>query len=487
MDAGRFSTWLEQLSGGLDQLSAWMEGWESFDSTVSFDGEDVAATLENLVSRLHNNLPYFHPRYAGHMLKPPHPAASLAYTLTMLVNPNNQTREVGAATTDMELEVIEALASMLELPADHVGHLTSNGTIANLEALWVARELRPDGAIAFSEAAHYNHRRITDMLDVETVELPTGADETIDPDALPRILESERVGTIVATAGTTGFGSVDPIHRITSIAEDFDVRVHVDAAYGGFFKLLSRRDPPLVAPEPFEALSRADSITLDPHTHGLQPYGSGCIIHRHPSVLRHYDHVSPYTYLQEDGLNLGKIQFECSRPGAAAAALWATLQLVPLQAEDGLGEILAAARRSARMWYLALDKSHCLKPVVRPHTDVVSFVPWPDSLDSVSASELSEWTDALFRRAGRRPEEPVYVTTYDVPVDKLSLVDGTIRADQSTVTVIRACCMKPEHEDWWPELHIALEDVAWEILRSHCRPNFAPAAQWPSLPSDESS
>ena len=76
------------------------------------------------------------------MLKPPHPAAVLGYVTAMLINPNNHALDGGPATAQMEKEVVADLAAMFGMPT-HMGHLTSSGTIANLEALWAARETHP--------------------------------------------------------------------------------------------------------------------------------------------------------------------------------------------------------------------------------------------------------------------------------------------------------------------------------------------------------
>src|SRR5262249_17483668 len=82
----------------------------------------------------------------------------------------------------------------------------------------------------------------------------------------------------------------------------------------------------------------------DPHKHGLQPYGCGCVLFRDPAVGRLYRHDSPYTYFTSTDLHLGEISLECSRPGAAAAALWATQRLLPLVEEGEFAPILRPAR-----------------------------------------------------------------------------------------------------------------------------------------------
>src|SRR5215469_7926172 len=117
---------------------------------------DAAAILNEAATRLQDNYPYGHPLYAGQMLKPPHPIARAAYALAMSVNPNNHALDGGRASSAMEIEAVAALAKMFSWP-QHLGHLTSGGTFANLEALWVAGQLAPRKKIAASDQAHYTH------------------------------------------------------------------------------------------------------------------------------------------------------------------------------------------------------------------------------------------------------------------------------------------------------------------------------------------
>ena len=148
-------------------------------------------------------------------------------------------------------------------------------------------------------------------------------------DALEDELRKGDVGTVVATLGTTAMGAVDPLEEILALKERYGFRVHVDAAYGGYFGLIAEElDEP--ARRAYAAIGQADSIVIDPHKHGLQPYGCGCVLFRDPAVGRFYKHDSPYTYFTSKELHLGEISLECSRAGAAAVALWATQRLLPL-------------------------------------------------------------------------------------------------------------------------------------------------------------
>src|SRR6201998_2838028 len=108
------------------------------------DSDAMTAVLEETAHRLGNNYPYFHPLYAGQMLKPPHPMAHAAYALAMAINPNNHARDGGRASSAMEIEAVAEIAAMFGWGGSaYLGHLTSSGTFANLEALWIAGQLAP--------------------------------------------------------------------------------------------------------------------------------------------------------------------------------------------------------------------------------------------------------------------------------------------------------------------------------------------------------
>jgi glutamate/tyrosine decarboxylase-like PLP-dependent enzyme len=228
------------LGESLEAVGTWMSTFGDMAAHPSLDVpvDTLREQMSDLHARLQDNYPFFHPRYAGQMLKPPHPAAIVGYLSAMLINPNNHALDGGPATAALEKGVVARLAGMFGFPEQpgHLGHLTSSGTIANLEALFVARETHPGKGVAHSKDAHYTHARMSHLLGIESVAVPTTADGTMDLDALEELLGSGRIGTVVATAGTTGLGAVDPVHEIVALGRRHGVRVHVDAAYGGFFR-----------------------------------------------------------------------------------------------------------------------------------------------------------------------------------------------------------------------------------------------------------
>ena len=448
----------EQLRTAVDELAGWMREYGDVPAHASqdVDLDALAVATADLRDRLRDNYPFHHPRYAGQMLKPPHPAAVIGYVTAMLVNPNNHALDGGPATAAMEKEVVAQLAAMFGFPAapGHLGHLTSSGTIANLEALFVARETHPGKAIAHSADAHYTHARMAHVLGIEAVAVPTTAAGTMDVDALAALLASGRVGTVVATTGTTGLGAVDPVHEIVPLAREHGVRVHVDAAYGGFFRLIADDAPDGVAAAPFAAIAECDSVVIDPHKHGLQPYGCGAVLFRDPAVASHYLHDSPYTYFTSDELHLGEISLECSRAGAAAAALWLTTRLLPL-APDGLGAVLRPGRRAALEWARLIEASSELAVYQPPQLDILTYLPRLGRLsevDAVSGRVLAEGM-AL------PPAESVHLATYTVDAPSLAARGHRLKADVPTGRILRSVLMKPEHEAAVPDLHAAVLDL----------------------------
>jgi glutamate/tyrosine decarboxylase-like PLP-dependent enzyme len=436
-------------------IDRWQEQYGTFDAHPStlVPDERLAEAFARLTDRLTDNYPFFHPHYVGQMLKPPHPAAVLGYVTAMLINPNNHALDGGPATAAMEKDVVAQLAAMFGLPR-HLGHLTSSGTIANLEALYVARESHPGTAVAFSADAHYTHARMCRVLGIEPV--PIAADERgrMDLDALERSLAGGGVGTVVATLGTTGLGSLDPLPGIIALAREYGARVHVDAAYGGFFSLIADDSPDGVEHAPFAAIAHADSVVVDPHKHGLQPYGCGAVLFADPAVGRFYDHDSPYTYFSSDELHLGEISLECSKAGASAAALWLTLEVLPLTA-DGLGAVLRPGRRGALAWHELLAASDVLASYQPPELDIVTHLP---RMSTMSALDVA--SHRLFEDAGAGdPRTQVHIATYSVTPMQLAARGHDLEPDADRARILRSVLMKPESGDLVPAIHARLEQL----------------------------
>jgi glutamate/tyrosine decarboxylase-like PLP-dependent enzyme len=283
----------------------------------------------------------------------------------------------------------------------------------------------------------------------------------MDLDDLRAKLKVGDIGTVVMTAGTTALGAVDPIDQALELRREFDFRIHVDAAYGGFFKLLAADDRALGegAAAAFRAIGETDSVVVDPHKHGLQPYGCGSVIFRDPAVGRFYKHDSPYTYFTSSELHLGEISLECSRAGAAAAALWATLKCFPLESEAGLGAVLRKTRQAALRWAKLIEASDELRLVLLPSLDIVNFYAVKDGL---CASAISALTHRVFEALMNDAEHPVYLAKFNAKPELL-VHHSELIWDQPVMTVFRSVLMRPEQLDYAPVLH---ERVLAELSRA---------------------
>jgi glutamate/tyrosine decarboxylase-like PLP-dependent enzyme len=431
------------IEAALDLVEAWESRFGERPAPPAVDPDRWAAAWDEFERRMGGNFPFFHPRYAGQMLKPPHPAAAAAYVAAMLVNPNNHALDGGPVTSEMEKEVVTELATMLGLREPTLGHLTSSGTIANLEALWVARELHPDKGVAYGANAHYTHARMSEVLRMPGRSIPATPQGRMDLDALEAACASGEIGTMVLTGGTTGLGALDPIDEALALRERYGVRIHVDAAYGGFFTLLDD------APAPLRAIAEADSVVIDPHKHGLQPYGCGAVLFADPGVGRFYAHDSPFTYFTSDKLHLGEISLECSRPGATAAALWMTLRTVPLK------PFVTAARRTALAFAARLKESGSLRLHLEPELDIVAYLPIAGSLSAVDAA-----TAEILRAGMDDPQDPVFLSTLRRDAADLAAVHPDLEVDAPSARILRSVLMKPEHESVVPWLASRLEALA---------------------------
>jgi len=412
--------------------------------------EAAAAVLDQVATKLHDNYPYAHPLYAGQMLKPPHPIARAAYALAMSVNPNNHALDGGRASSAMEIEAVAALAEMFGW-SQHLGHLTSGGTFANLEALWIAGQLAPGKTIIASEQAHYTHSRICGVLGLPFVSIPSDDTGRIDLHALEALLQAQNIGTVVITLGTTAIGAVDPLDEILKLRERYSFRVHVDAAYGGYFTLADNLSPKARAA--FDAIPQADSIVVDPHKHGLQPYGCGCILFRDPSVGRFYKHDSPYTYFSSKDLHLGEISLECSRAGASAVALWATQQLLPYTPGGAFARGLESGREAALELHRRLAASpYFVAPSFVPELDIVFW-----AAKTLNIEDSSAMAQRIFDEAAG---QDLHLALAHLPARFFPAGTWPQAQETAAVTCLRSVLMKPEHLPWIDEIWQRIEASA---------------------------
>ena len=417
------------------------------------DIEKLHSAWTDFLKRMDQNIAFPSVRYEAQMLKDPSLPAILAYFYTLLTNPNNHAYEGGPVTTQMEMEVVRQLLKMVGFESGW-GHLTSGGSLANMEALWAVRDSRKPGKLLFSKGSHYSWKRIASILKVDEIaELPVDAHYRMDLNALKKELDSGHVMMVMANLGTTGIGAVDPLEEILELRNQYGFHLHVDAAYGGYYRSIILDQENQLKPfdesemtlsefvyRQLARLGDADSITIDPHKHGLVGYGAGSVLFKDEALRQVILNTAPYTYHVTDKPNIGMFTLEGSRPGAAAAAVWLTNQLIPLN-ESGFGKILSLCQSSARSLYDALLTIESFVPLCEPDLDLLGF--YHIGEDTRSLKSINEATEYVYKCLSvENPEAPFILSKFVIDPETAGRILPNVVLDDDHFTTMRGVFMK---------------------------------------------
>jgi aromatic-L-amino-acid decarboxylase len=292
------------------------------------------------------------------------------------------------AFAQIEATVIRWLCDLFGYPAGARGILTSGGSMANFSAIVTARRsLLPEdflsGSVYLSEQVHASVLKAAMLAGFparSVRSVPATPELRMDVDALRRMVKEDRDEgmrpfLVVASAGTTNTGAVDPIEDLADVAAGEGLWLHADAAYGGPFHMTDR------GRRLFRGIDRADSITLDPHKAMFLPYGTGCLLVREGARLREAHRIGA-EYLQdlaaeEEIPNFTDYSPELSRD-FRGLRVWLPVQLHGLAAfREALDEKLDLA------WYLCeeLRDSPGFEVPWEPELTVVAFRYRPRSGD----------------------------------------------------------------------------------------------------------
>ncbi|MGH3739672.1 MAG: pyridoxal phosphate-dependent decarboxylase family protein, partial [Micromonosporaceae bacterium] len=244
------------------------------------------------------------PAAAAHLQPPALTVAVAADVLANVFNASVDTWDSGPYAVELERRVVRALADLAELGPAAGGVLTSGGTASNLQALLIARDaaraVRP--VVLCSELAHFSIARACGVLGlgedaVRTVPVDAWWRMTGDAVAatLSGLADGETPIAIVATAGTTDFGSIDPLTEVAEVARKAGARLHVDAAYGGGALFSERLRPVLTG------IERADSVTIDLHKTAWQPAAASALLVRDAADFAATDRRVAYLNPDDDG------------------------------------------------------------------------------------------------------------------------------------------------------------------------------------------
>lgn len=324
---------------------------------------DTAAALEELEGVYLRDAVYFHDaKYAAHLNCPVVIPALVAEAILSAVNSSLDTWDQSAGATMIERKLISWTAGRLGLGGSADGVFTSGGSQSNFQALLLARnqavewlKLDPEHVglrlpslleklrIFTSADSHFSIRKSASMLGLgydAVVSVPCGADHRMDPAALAGAMTRSRAEglvpmAVVATAGTTDFGAIDPLGELAAAAVEHGAWFHVDAAYGGGLMVSGRHRDLL------DGIDRADSVTVDFHKTFFQPVSSSALLVRDAATLRHVtyhaDYLNPASAVDRPNQVDKSIQ---TTRRFDALKLWLTLRIM---GADALGALFDAA------------------------------------------------------------------------------------------------------------------------------------------------
>lgn len=490
--------------------------------------------LHGLTARLKNSVPFFSPRYIGHMGSDLLLPGLIAQLVTTLYNPNNVTHEAAPVTLPLELELGRQLATMFGFNVDTTvepcawGHATSGGTIANDESLWYFRAVRywplaaaramreagfdpgplrngPDDfihaeartlfnlpldqvillrrelfavmdarldrraarklasrieeervenlgmaefharhaalgtpVVLVADTAHYSWQKALQLLGfggAQLRQIAVNERMRVDAAALERLLDElaeqgQPVLAVIGILGTTEFGSIDPIHEMVRLRQQWrdqglEFAIHVDAAWGGYLASMfratdgslldherMRRDfvhfPSNSVYQAFAALSEVDSITVDPHKLGFVPFGCGAYVARNRGMTDFISQRAAYVFDDPESIpdseyerrfrNLGQYILEGSKPGAAPAGAWLSHRVLPLD-EENFGRLCAETVHNCEYFFhLISELQAALEGVARV---LVPFIP-DTNLVCLAVNPVGNRSLGEMNRFGRR-------------------------------------------------------------------------------------
>jgi len=413
----------------LDYQAQWRKSYFPNDISLyenkKIDTSKLENELKKFLERSFKSIPSFHPRYSAQMLKDTSIPTIIGYLTFLLSNPNNHAYEGGPVTTEMEMEVIDMMLKMVGYN-EGWGHLASGGSLANLEALWAVRDFYSTsrfysdkkGYVYFSEVSHYSWKRICNILAIENYkEIPVDKNFRMDLNILEEKLKKNSALMVMANLGSTGTGSVDDINEILNLKKKYSFHLHIDAAYGGFFKSIILDEKNKIIPynnnlnisefvyEQLKCISEADSITIDPHKQGAISYGAGAVLYKEEKLRDVILNTAPYTYHKTDKPNIGMFTLEGSRPGAMAAACYLTYKVFPLN-QNGIGEILLSSLSSSKKFYELINSSNQYKNLHSPDLDINCFY---RNAEEKNISKINEVTQKIYNQLSIESENPEFI------------------------------------------------------------------------------
>lgn len=444
------------------------------------------------------------PSFIGHMTSAL-PSFILPLSKLMVgLNQNLVKVETSKAFTPLERQVLGMMHNLVYQEADSfyqdwmhsaqhsLGAFCSGGTVANITALWVARNklLKADGdfrgvareglhramkhygyqdlAILVSERGHYSLKKSADILGIgqeNVIAIPTDEHNKIDCAKLSEkcqqlAKQNIKVLSIVGVAGTTETGNIDPLDKIAEIAQQHQCHFHVDAAWGGA-TLLSNKYRPLL-----KGIEQADSVTIDAHKQMYVPMGAGLVIFKDPASVSAIEHHAEYI-LRKGSKDLGSHTLEGSRPGMAML-VYASLHII---SRPGYEMLINQAIEKAEYFAELINQHDDFELITRPELCLLTYRYAPKSVQALLARNDDEANKSVnlllgkltkFIQKRQREDGRSFVSRTRIEVSKYGgekvIVFRVVLANPLTTKEIlqdilqQQCQLAQESENFLPEL-----------------------------------
>ncbi len=362
----------------------------------------IAALLDEVKAHLHGSMNAAHPGYIGHMDSIPTTLSVIADLLVAALNNNMLSVEMSPVFSRLEMLVLQQIAQLFGLGPQANGVLVSGGSLANLQALIVARNQAfnaletgiPSGqqpVFLVSEVAHTSFKKAAMVMGLGTraaIPVATNQNSQIEIDDLNTKLaqaktDGQQPFAIVATAGTTVTGSIDPIYQMASIAKLNKLWFHVDAAYGGALMFSDCYQSQLAG------IEQADSVTFNPQKWLYVAKTSAIVMFRQFDQLqKQFRVLAPYMHDHDDWPNLGELTVQGTRH-ADILKLWLSLQHI---GRDGYSAIIDHNYELTKTFTAAVKARQFLRLASEPQMNLVCFRAEPAALPT---DHLDDWNHGL--------------------------------------------------------------------------------------------
>lgn len=322
------------------------------------DGADEQQIFEELCEAGKKDVPYG--RVLSSMCTAPHPVAARAHRAFIRTNLGDPKLFPGTAA--IERKCVEMLGDLLHLPGAP-GYITTGGTESNIQALRAAVQRhgkldRTKANVIVPESAHYSFEKASQLLGIELRRAPLDDELRVDPAGMASLIDKHTVA-LVAVAGTTEFGQVDPVEEIGRLAEEKGIYFHVDAAFGGFVIPFLKGCQPA-----FDfAVPGVSSIAIDPHKMGMSTIPSGGLLYRNESLMQPLEISAQYLTSQFQTSLAG------TRSGASAAATYAVMRYL---GRDGYRNVVSQCMENTQLLVDNMRRIG-LETVIDPVLNIAAF------------------------------------------------------------------------------------------------------------------